>query len=238
MSTILITGANRGLGYEHARGYIARGDTVIACCRNPDTATQLIALGETAGGRLRIEALNVLDPDDVARLAAKLKGQPIDILINNAGMFGRRGVPEGMAEQSLEGMDYDMWADMFALNVMAPFRMVSSLVDLIAASDRKVVVMMSSDMGSIAASKQGGAHAYRSSKAALNMLTKSLANDLAPRGVTIISMAPGWTRTDMGGAGGQWDVEESVRLQQKVIDGLGAADTGRFINLLNETVPW
>ena len=238
MSTVLITGANRGLGLAHARGFIARGDTVIACCRSPETAEALHALAKTAGDRLRIEKLDVAAPEDADRLARDLAGVPIDILINNAGIYGGGGVSDGDADQSLKGMDYDLWARVLAINVMAPFRLTAALLPSIEASERRTVVMMSSDVGSIGNSAQGGMYAYRTSKSALNMLTKSLSNELAPRGITVISMAPGWVQTDMGGPSGHWSVEDSVEKQQAVIASLTPADTGRFINLLGETVAW
>lgn len=238
MSTILITGSNRGLGFEHARGYIARGDTVIACCRSPASADQLHALAKTAGDRLRIEKLDVGVPEDADRLARDLAGVPIDVLINNAGIYGSGSVADGDADQSLKGMDYDLWARVLAINVMAPFRLTAALLPSIEASARKTVVMMSSDVGSIGQSAQGGMYAYRTSKSALNMLTKSLSNELAARGITVISMAPGWVQTDMGGPAGHWAVQDSVEKQQAVIEGLTPADSGRFINLLGETVPW
>ena len=238
MSTILVTGANRGMGLEHVRQYAGQGETVIACHRPGSDVTDLARIAEAADGRVRLIATDVGDAEDVARLADDLAETPIDVLINNAGTFGRPSVPEGMTVQTIDNMDYGMWAEMFALNVMAPFRLTAALLGSITASRRKTVVMMSSDLGSIGAAKQGGSHAYRATKAALNMTTKSLANDLAAREVTVISMAPGWVRTEMGGDQAHWSVEDSVAKQQSVIDGLTLADTGRFINLLGEPVAW
>ena len=238
MTTVLITGANSGIGLEHVRQYAAAGVDVIACCRNPTAAEALQAIAEAHPGKVRIETVSVNDAASVAALAERLKGVAIDILINNAGTFGPIPLPEGMAHQNLTGMNYDIWQDILLTNVVSPFRVTAALIENIKASQRKIVVMMSSGLASIAANTMGGSHAYRSSKAALNMLAKGLGVELKADGVTVMAMAPGWTRTALGGADAPYSVEDSVAGQQKVIAGLGLEHTGKFIDLHGAEQPW
>ncbi|KSB87648.1 hypothetical protein AS593_14890 [Caulobacter vibrioides] len=238
MTTVLITGANRGIGLEHVRQYAAAGADVIATCRDPAAAAELAAIAQAHPGKVRIEALSVNDAASVSALAERLRGAAIDVLINNAGTYGPIPLPEGMAHQTLAGMDYDIWADILATNVVSPFRITAALIDNIKAGERKTIVMMSSGLASIGTNIYGGSHAYRSSKAALNMLAKGLAVELKGDGVTVIAMAPGWTRTALGGPDAPYSVEESVEGQQKVIAGLSLEDTGKFLDLAGAEVAW
>jgi len=241
MSTILISGANRGIGLEHARQALAAGSLVIAGCRDPATAKDLRALADEFGPALRIEALDVESAQSIAALAARLEGVPVDILVNNAGIYGNSDAPSfpgGVPAQSLLGMDYDLWDRTHRINVVGPFRMTAALLPNLLAGERKLVVMMSSDLGSIGANTLGTSHAYRTSKAALNMLTRGLAIDLKDQEISFISMAPGWTRTALGGDGGHWSVEESVTQQRAVIDKVGPAESGQFIDLTGKIVAW
>lgn len=238
MTTVLITGANRGIGLEHVRQYAAAGVEVIATCRDPNAAAELQAIAEAHPGKVRIEALSVNDAASVAALAERLKGVAIDVLVNNAGTYGPIPLPEGMAHQTLGGMDYEIWNDILATNVVSPFRITAALIDNVKAGGGKTIVMMSSGLASIGTNIYGGSHAYRSSKAALNMLAKGLAVELKGDGVTVIAMAPGWTRTALGGPDAPYSVEESVAGQQKVIAGLSLDDTGKFIDLAGAEVAW
>lgn len=242
MTTSLITGASRGIGLEHVRQALAAGETVIAACRTPTDGDPLDQLrGEFAGERLRIERLDIADPASIDALADRLRGTPIDILVNNAGLYGPPGAsawPEGAALQTLAGMDYDLWDTILKTNVVGPFRLTAALLGNVMASERKLVVMMSSDLGSITNNHQGFSHAYRSSKAALNMLTRGLAVDLRPDGVTVVSLAPGWTQTDLGGGDATWTVHDSVANQRKLIATLDLEHSGRFVNLTGEEIAW
>jgi len=238
MTTVLITGANRGIGLEHVRQYAAAGADVIATCRDPGAAAELQAIAAAHPGKVRIEALSVNDAASVSALAERLKGVAIDVLINNAGTYGPIPLPDGMAHQTLSGMDYDIWADILATNVVSPFRITAALIDNLKAGETKTIVMMSSGLASIGTNIYGGSHAYRSSKAALNMLAKGLAVELKGDGVTVIAMAPGWTRTALGGPDAPYSVEESVAGQQKVIAGLSLDDTGKFLDLAGAEVAW
>jgi NAD(P)-dependent dehydrogenase (short-subunit alcohol dehydrogenase family) len=224
MPTALITGASRGIGRELVRQLRAKSWRVIAGTRQPQDADSV--------------ALDAADPDSIAALAATLADTPIDLLVNNAGTYGPQGFPDGQHYQAFGTTDYAVWTDVLRVNLMGPMRMVEAFAAHLAASYRKLVVNMSSDLGSIANNAHGGSHAYRTSKAALNMLTKGLSLDLAARGITVVSMAPGWTRTELGGNMAPLSVEESVAGQIAVIEGLGPEDSGRFVNLRGEDVAW
>ncbi len=235
--TLLVTGANRGIGLEHVRQALAAGQFVIAACRAPERAEALKALAAEHPDTLRIEALDQGDGASIQALAQRLDGAPIDVLINNAGLYGGSW-DDSSDRQTLEGMDYDQWTDILQVNVIGVFRLTAALLPNLLAGSTRRVVMMSSDLGSIANNTQGQSHAYRSSKAALNMLTRGLSIDLRARGVTVISMAPGWTKTDLGGSAATWDVDESVRRQRDVIAATDLAQSGAFLNLKGETVAW
>jgi NAD(P)-dependent dehydrogenase (short-subunit alcohol dehydrogenase family) len=226
MPTVLITGANRGLGLEFARQYAARGWAVLACCRRPDEARELAAIRGP-----EIHALDVRDLEAVAALARSLKGRPIDLLLNNAGVYG----PNKM---TLGHLDYAAWQEVFAVNVLAPARLAECFVENVAASDRKLIACISSKMGSIAANAGGGHYLYRSSKAALNAVVKSLAIDLRGRGVTVVTLHPGWVRTDMGGADADLAIPESVAGVIGVLDKVGIEESGRFFDYDGSEIPW
>ncbi len=239
MPSVLITGANRGIGFEHVRQFAARGWRVLACCRRPDLATELQALSSD-DGLVSIHKMDVADFGQVAETAYQLRTSPIDVLINNAGSYGPKGVPEGMAYQKFGGVDYAIWADILRINLMGAMKVTECFVEHVARSDRKLILMMSSELGSIADNRKAGqTYAYRTSKAALNMLSKGLSLDLADRSISVIALAPGWVRTDMGGKSiATYSPEESVAAQQTLIDGLTPADSGKFLNLHGEELPW
>lgn len=230
MSSILITGANRGIGYEFARAYADRGWHVHACCRNPDRAEALKELAEGSVGAVTLRKLDVTDGLRVASLAREMADEPIDILLNNAGIYGPR---TGFGE-----IDYDEWPPVLATNVLAPMRMAERFVEHVAASEHKLIVNISSRMGSIGANSGGGAYIYRSSKAALNAVVKSLSIDLARRGITVVAFHPGWVQTDMGSESAALSAAESVAGMRAVIDRLGPKDNGKFFNYDGAILPW
>jgi NAD(P)-dependent dehydrogenase (short-subunit alcohol dehydrogenase family) len=239
MTTLLITGANRGIGFEHVRQALADEMSVIACCRDPAKADALKALLAQYGPEtLRIEALEVTDAASIETLTQRLAGVPIDILINNAGVMGPASWGEVGGGQTLQGMDYDEWEKILRINLLSPFRMTAALLPNLLASQRKLVVMMSSELGSMSRNTMGGTHAYRSSKAALNMITRGLAVDLKAQGVSVIAMAPGWVKTDLGGANAHWEVADSVKHQRQVLATAGLEQSGQFISLTGEIMPW
>jgi NAD(P)-dependent dehydrogenase (short-subunit alcohol dehydrogenase family) len=231
MPTVLITGANRGIGLAFARSFIADGWRVHACCRHPDKAQELRSAAESANAGVGVHRLDVTDGLKVASLARELMDEPIDVLINNAGVMGPRGA-------SLGKTDYDEWLPVFGVNVLGPMRMAERFVEHVAASERKLIINISSRMGSIADNTSGGSYIYRSSKAALNMVSKSLANDLADRGITVVAFHPGWVRTDMGGRNAAITPTESVEGMRDVISRLTPADSGKFLSFDGRELPW
>jgi NAD(P)-dependent dehydrogenase (short-subunit alcohol dehydrogenase family) len=229
----VVTGASRGIGLEYVRQLAARGDSVIAAVRDPERADGLRAIA----GDVRVLPLEVCDTVSVAAFAVSLGDAPLDLLVNNAGSYGPQGFPEGAAYQAVGAVNFSIFAHILDANVLGPMRVTEALVAPLAAA-KGIVVMMSSDLGSIANNAQGGSHAYRSSKAALNMLTKGLSIDLTARGIRVVSMAPGWTQTDLGSHAAHWPVTDSVRLQLQTLGKLTPDDTGRFVNLKGESVAW
>lgn len=236
-NTWLISGANRGIGLGYASQLLATGDKVIAGVRDPDNAESLTELSRQYKPLLSIGRLDMNDWDSIDSFAGSLEERRIDYLINNAGLYGGSWTKDSH-RQSVDSMDYELWEEIMRVNVIAQFRLTRALEGSLMRSDNPLVVMMSSDLGSIGNNEQGQSYAYRTSKAALNMIARSLAVDLRERGIRVISMAPGWTQTALGGWSATWSVEDSVAKQIKVIAALGPEDTGRFLNLHGESVPW
>ena len=231
MPSTLITGANRGLGLEFARQYVSDGWQVYATCRNPDSATELRRLTDIDFDKLRILQLDVSDFASVKAAGEKLAGQPIDVLINNAGVGGA-------PNQTIGNINYEAWAKVLDANTMGPMRVSEAFVDNVARSERKTIVALTSGMGSISDNTSGGAFAYRSSKAAINMVMRSLAIDLAPRGITCVVVNPGWAQTDMGGPRATLSPAESVSRVRRLIDRLGLAQSGKFFNHDGREFAW
>ncbi len=222
--TVLVTGANRGLGLEFVRQYQASGWRVIATARNPAAATDLRALG------VRVLQLDVADPASIAGLASKLEGQPIDLLINNAGIFPR--------VNTLADTDFDDVAQTLEVNLIGPMRVTLALLPNLRRAETRQIVSISSGLGSITNNDSGRYYGYRESKAGLNMFTRSLAVELAGEGFTCIVMSPGWVRTDMGGPNAQLAPQESIAGMRGVIDKLTPAATGTFWNYDGQQLPW
>jgi NAD(P)-dependent dehydrogenase (short-subunit alcohol dehydrogenase family) len=231
MQSVLITGANRGLGLEFARQYAADGWELFAACRDPDAASDLRRLAQSSGGKMRILALDVTKSASVKEAAAALEGQAIDLLLNNAGIMGARG-------QTIGNIDYESWAKVLDANTMGPMRVAEALVDNVARSERKLIVTLTSGMGSLADNTSGGSVAYRSSKAAVNMVVRSLAIDLAPRGIICVVVNPGWVQTDMGGPNATLAPAESVSRLRRLIDELRPAQSGKFFNHDGREFAW
>jgi len=231
MPSALITGANRGLGLEFARQYLDDGWQVHAACRDPESASELRRLADASDRKLRIIALDVTDPSSIKPAAAELDGQAIDLLLNNAGVMGARG-------QTIGNIDYDAWAKVLDANTIGPMRVSEAFVDHVARSERKLIVTLTSGMGSLADNTSGGWIAYRSSKAAVNMVMRSLAIDLAPRGITCVVVNPGWVQTEMGGANATLTPLESVTALRGLIETLGSAQSGKFFNYDGREYAW
>jgi NAD(P)-dependent dehydrogenase (short-subunit alcohol dehydrogenase family) len=231
MSTIMITGANRGIGLELTKRYAAAGNTVLACCREPSKAKELNALA-AANKSVKVLGVHVADPKSVAALKATVGDQPIDVLINNAGM---QGPPP--QQQSLEQMDYAGWAETFAVNSMAPLRMLQTFRPNLAKSKQPKAVTITSQMGALSLDMTM-AYAYCASKAAVNKVMKLASVELAQQGIAVSLIHPGWVKTDMGGPHAQLSVEESAKGIQSVIDKLTIEDTGSFKKWNGETHAW
>lgn len=234
MRTVLVTGANRGLGLEFVRQYAADGWRVIAGCRRPEEADELAAL---AGATVTVEPLDVGDEGSIAVLKAHIANQPIDLLVNNAGIYGGRAV------QVLGTLEAEEWLRVLRVNVAGPLLLAQALADNLAAGAQRagrpaVVATLSSKMGSIAENTSGGSYAYRSSKAAVNAAMRSYALDMERRGVLAVVLHPGWVRTAMGGPNGLIDPPESVTGLRAVIAGLTPDKSGRFFDHTGKEIPW
>lgn len=227
MATILITGANRGIGLELARQYAAEGHAVIRTTRGGRESDGLP--GEAM-------ALEVTSAESVAGLAAALKGRPIDLLINNAGVIG----PD-MARQTGFDMDFDGFRDTLEINTLGPLRVTQALLPNLRAADHARVAVVSSRMGQFDSNGFGGASgfvAYRASKAAVNKVFQCLAADLKGEGIAVAMLHPGYVRTDMGGPGADIDPADSAAGIRKVLAGLDLTNTGRFTAYDGTALAW
>ncbi|HEU4704878.1 MAG TPA: SDR family oxidoreductase [Sphingomicrobium sp.] len=222
MPTVLITGANRGIGLEFVRQFAADGWRVVATVRDPAEGGELEGLDGA-----RIEQLAMLDLESVAGFGARIDG-PLDLLIANAGTWA----PENAATAE----DGREWAEMLTVNAIAPFLLAKALLGRVAEARGKLVAI-SSRMGSIAEAS-GGHVPYRSSKAALNMAWRSLAIEARPLGVAAAVLNPGWVKTRMGGPRAPLPVERSVAAMRAVIDSLGPERSGAFLNHDGTAIPW
>ncbi len=221
---VLITGANRGLGLEFARQFHAAGYEVIATARKPEAADELNALG------VRVEQLDVADASSVARLAERLGAMPLDILINNAGIGG---APKRIGEVDIKAIER-----IIAVNTLGPIRVTQAVIGNLRGGEQKIIVNITSLMGSIERNTRGIGYGYRESKAALNMFTRSLANELKDEQFRCITMSPGWVKTDMGGPSARLTPAESIAGMIKVIGGLTADDSGEFFTHNGDRLPW
>ena len=218
MPSILITGANRGLGLEFARQYSADGWEVLATARQ--SSPELDALG------VRVEPLDLSDTDAVAAFPAKVEG-PLDLFISNAGT--NHPMDGKTAEDARD------WAQMMLVNAIAPFMLGKAL--LARMTDGGKMIAISSGMGSIG-DNSGGWIPYRTSKAALNMAWNSLALEARRSEVTCVLLSPGWVKTRMGGSGAEITPEESVTTMRRLVDRLTIDDTGRFLRRNGSELPW
>jgi NAD(P)-dependent dehydrogenase (short-subunit alcohol dehydrogenase family) len=223
MATILVTGCDTGLGMEFARQYAADGHRVIATCLDPASARETAVIR----GRIDIVGLDVTDHGAIEKLAAQLKNEPIDILLNNAAI--------ARPHPAFGATDYPFWRRILETNLIGPMKMAECFVEHVARSELKVMAFVSSRMGSIASNNSGGSYAYRSSKAGLNMIVKSLAADLAPREICVLALHPGWTMTEPGA---RVPVDESVAGMRGVIHRSGRHATGSFLTYNDQPLPW
>jgi NAD(P)-dependent dehydrogenase (short-subunit alcohol dehydrogenase family) len=217
MPTVLITGANRGIGLEFAHQYAADGWTVIATTRNPEGARPLKELGA------EVLPLDAADPASIDALAGRLGDRTLDVAIANAGVLPR-------------GIDAVGWLNGFATNCIGPTLLAKALKDRIAPGGKMIAI--TSKMGSIADNGSGGAVAYRATKAALNAAWRSLSIDWREDDIALAMLHPGWVQTDMGGAGAAIDPATSVSGMRKTIAGLTRDRSGSFLNYDGQELPW
>lgn len=220
MPTILITGANRGIGKSLVEAYRSDGWTVLAACRDPSTAPD--------GSRAL--ALDIGDESSIDNLVKSLNGEPIDVLWNNAGIYVDKG-------KSIDENSFADWEHSFRINTAGPVRLASLMRSNVAASGHKTMAFTTSNMGSIA-NNTGGSYLYRSSKSALNMAVDCLTKELTPSGVKTVLLHPGWVITDMGGGEADIDTATSANSMKSVVGGLSAAQSGCFVNYDGKPLPW
>jgi NAD(P)-dependent dehydrogenase (short-subunit alcohol dehydrogenase family) len=237
MTTVLVTGANRGIGLELVRQYAANGWSVIATARNPEKAVELHKIVGEHKSRVEVLAVDVTSEDAVLNLAEQLDGRAIDILLNNAATYPRQGVQVGE-------LNYDAWGDTLETNLLGVMRVTEALLENVAKSERKQIAAISSGMGSLQAvaggsvETMGAAYQYRTSKAALNMAMLVLSKELAPRGISVVLISPGWVKTDMGGAQAAITPEVSVAGIRKVLAAPPAEISGRFLSYDGSVWAW
>lgn len=231
MPTLLITGANRGLGLELTKEYLKLGWQVHAACRDPDSALALKAIQQANPDHLKVYKLDVSNDQQIEQLKTELTDEAVDILFNNAGVYAAKSGEFGKT-------DRETWIDSFNINVVSPMKIMEAFVDNVANSDKKIMANMSSKMGSIADNTSGGSYAYRSTKTALNTVVMSASHDLKSKGITVLALHPGWVRTDMGGPNGELSVEESAAGLLNNLNNATLKDSGSFFDVDGSIIDW
>jgi short-subunit dehydrogenase len=231
LKTVLITGASRGIGLEHVRAYAQRGVNVLAAVRFPGAAIELQQLASQYSGMITLLEYDALNPDAAPNLRFAVGDTPIDLLLANAGVMGKKS-------QNFGSIEIEEMVRVMRVNCFAPLKLAEVFAGNVARSGRKLIAFQSSLMGSIAENSSGGSYAYRTSKAALNMVAKGAANDLRAIDVTVVALHPGWVQTRMGGEGAQVTAERCVSAQQKLFDRLKLTDSGRFFNSEGKDLSW
>ena len=231
MKNVLITGANRGLGLGLVKKYLENNEKVFCTTRNISKSKELKLLKEKHTNNLEICELDLLDKDSPNILSNFLVNKPIDLFINNAGVIGQ-------SAQHFKSISLNPWIEVLKVNLIAPLLITQSIIKNIEKSSEKRIYILSSKVGSIEDNKSGGMYVYRSSKSALNQIVKSLSIDLKPLGISVISLHPGWVRTEMGGPNALISVEESVNGMFGVISNTNIRNSGQFINYDGTQIPW
>lgn len=234
MPTVMVTGANRGLGLEFVRQYAADGWEVIACCRDRGGADELRDISQASDGRVTVERLDVRDFATIETVARDYEGRAIDVLINNAGEMGPKR--EDIGRQSFGSMDYGEWERIFRTNVFGPMKVSETFVDNVAASEQKRIVNISSTIGSNIEGARAQVFCYGPSKAALNKVSTLMAQALRDRGITVIALCPGHVKTRLGGLDAKIEPHVSIGGMRTVIDGLTLEKTGSYLRYTGETV--
>ena len=234
MATVLITGANRGLGLEFARQYALDGWKVIATARNVEKSDALVELAKK-NKNVSMKPLDVASDESTKKLARELKGVPIDILVLNSAIYTRNG-------NKLGELNYEGWRESFETNVLGAVRVTEALLENVATSEKKQIVAISSGMGSLGDLRRtigaGAAYQYRTTKTALNMAMTLLAKDVEARGISVVVMSPGWVQTDMGGENASLTPEQSISGMRKVLSGNPKELSGKFWSYDGTTWAW
>jgi len=233
MPTLLITGANRGLGLEFVRQYTADKWDVIACCRTPQAAGDLKAIPG-----VRVEELDVANDESILTLATKLHTTSIDLLINNAGIYS--GVHATLGDdrsQNFGSINSDAWLKVLRVNLISPIKVIEAFAPFLQKGTGKKIVNITSRMGSIALAGSGSI-AYRSSKAALNAAMRVILNDLKNRGLSVYNFHPGWVKTDMGGEQADLTPHQSITAMRDIIKTLKPEQSGQFLSYDGQVLPW
>jgi len=228
---ILITGASRGMGLEMVRDGMEQGWDVLACCRHPHNAEKLLSLAQLSNGRVSVHLADMSELATIQALAYELRNEAIDMLINNAGVYGSD-------KNSFGRVDVLDWIETFKVNSIAPLKTSEALIEQVAMGKNKVIACLSSKMASMDDNGSGGSYIYRSSKAALNAVVKSMSIDLRDRNITCVALHPGWVKTDMGGANAEISTRESVEAMFKTLLSLTMDDSGRFIDIDGSDIKW
>jgi NAD(P)-dependent dehydrogenase (short-subunit alcohol dehydrogenase family) len=230
MPSVLVTGSNRGLGLEWCRQYAGAGWRVFATCRQPDAAEELQALANRQP-QLSVHRLDVIQPESLAELCAELGHEAVDVLVNNAGVYYEKFLRP-------ETLDYDTWMQTLDVNTLGPMRVAEAFAAQIARSQRRLIVNLTSHMGSIADIEAPGDTYYRSSKAALNAAMKGLSIALKERGIGVLLLHPGWVKTRMGGSEAPLEPAESVAGMRSLVERFKMDKTGRFFRYNDTEIPW
>ena len=217
---------------EWARQLAREEWQVHATCRVPDQAEELRSLAAHAP-RVTVHPLDVTSPQSICAVAQQLDGEPIDVLINNAGVYF-----EKYAEPRLGSLLYEDWVQTFEVNTLGAIRLTEAFVEHVARSERRLVIAITSHMGSISDIESPGSYYYRSSKAALNAAMKGVALALRPRGVGVLLLHPGWVRTRMGGPNAPILPATSVRGMRSLVEHFALSDSGSFLRYDGTVMPW
>jgi len=237
MPSILITGANQGLGFEFTRQYATDGWHVIACCRTPGSADELNKLA-AENAKVIIEKLDVRDHDGIEALGKKYAGKPLDVLLNNAGIIGPVPIAENTHRQHFGTMDYGVWQDVMETNTFGPVKMAETFVEHLAAGEQKKLVNISSQVSSIGEMAIPSI-AYASSKTALNRAMTIIAEQVKERGIVVAMFCPGYVKTRMDAFGyAMIEIEQSINALRPLIAALTIDDTGCFKTHEGRTIAW
>jgi NAD(P)-dependent dehydrogenase (short-subunit alcohol dehydrogenase family) len=228
---ILVTGANRGIGLEMVKYSMEQGWRVFACCRSPNNAESLFNIAKLSNGQISVHIADMQELATLQALSYELRNESIDMLINNAGVYGSD-------KNKFGSVDADSWLQAFQVNCIAPLKMVEAFSAQLLMSERKIVACMSSKMASMADNGYGSSYIYRSSKAALNSVVKSLSIDLKEQGMICVALHPGWVKTEMGGPNAEITTRECVEQLFHHLLKLTVDDSGRFIDIDGSDIPW